>query len=122
MKTNLRRGVFRIWVVLSVLWIVAVITSSNELITRREPPSHHDEEQMVIEAPDGKVITFPKEMTKEQITNVMRELYPSESKQQKWFHVALWAVSVPLLTCAIWFTGTWILAGFATTKPKLPAP
>ena len=122
MKTNLRRGFFRIWVVMSVLWIVAVIASANEIIIRREPPLHHDEEQMVVEAPDGKIITFPKEMTKEQVTNVMRELYPSQSKQRELFHVALCAVSVPLITCAIWFTGTWILAGFATTKPKLPQP
>jgi hypothetical protein len=122
MKTNLRRGFFRIWVVMSVLWIVAVISSSNEIMTRREPPLHHDEEQMVVEAPDGKIITFPKEMTKEQVTNVMRELYPSQSKQRELFHVALWAASGPLISCVIWFAGAWILAGFATTKPKLPQP
>ena len=125
---NVRRGFFRIWVILSVIWIVTVISTSDKIMTLIPSPvrSQNDEKQFIVEAPDGKIITFPKEMTEDQVENVMRELYPSPSEltRQRIFHVALWAVSVPIISCAVWFTSAWILAGFkgnkATAKPKLP--
>jgi hypothetical protein len=88
------------------------------------PVRSQNEEQFVVEAPDGKVITFPKEMTKDQVENVMGELYPSlrELTQQRIFHVALWAISFPLITCAVWFTGGWILAGFKRKKATTKLP
>ena len=74
-----------------------------------------DEEQkpLAVQAPDGKVIEFPKEMTREQITNVMRELYPPpHSPYWEKFHVLIWAMLFPVLTVVVWFTGLWVLAGF----------
>ena len=59
---NVRRGFFRIWVILSVIWIVTVISTSDKIMTLIPSPvrSQNDEIQFIVEAPDGKVITFPK--------------------------------------------------------------
>jgi hypothetical protein len=77
----------------------------------------HVKRGMAVEGPDGKIIQFLGEMTKDEVTGVMREvtgvmrrLYPSSSSQIS--RVELWALSFPVITIVLWLVGTWISAGF----------
>jgi hypothetical protein len=71
---------------------------------------------MAVQAPDGKVITFPKEMTTEQVETVMRQLYPYQKPEWEILLTVLWAIAFPVIALAVWFVGTWVLAGFKSTK------
>jgi hypothetical protein len=117
---NVRRGFFRIWIVLSAFWIAAVIVSYATSIqtalkiedaTFVAPPCKNGEQTCEPWERDWKNSgkTLPIGAL---IDMTGKVIMPPTDKWTLVLRICALAISLPLVTFILWFCGEWIVTGF----------
>ena len=105
---NIKRGLKRIWIVGSVLWMVMII--GGTIYTFPEQPKQYDKDVEEF---------FSIDKTEEEIRIEKRfELEIYEKKKKKSLLVVLYNLCGLVLMWGLLYTGFWISSGFSSDKKK----
>ena len=115
---NIKRGLKRIWVVLSVLWSIGIIGMT--ISTFPEQPKQYDKDV-------EELFSIDKTEEDKQIDSILdelmkyekeRDLEKYEKKKEKSLLILLTGLGGLILMWGSLYTGIWISSGFSSDKKK----